>query len=323
MDASAAPTPADATVETAPPTDHHETSQATAATGTSASGTDTPLVLLSLSKIADQLSFDFGDKAPSHITLKRWSSAGELVTARHPDPSSPDRRSLYDLAAMRAIVMDRMASRFAEPPPPSDHDLAAAQLAPPTAELRQLDARLSDIAAQVATIAPALANMAVLADSARTQAARQVSAPAAPAADIAALLNAMQQLRTAVTEQTAALNSAVTRIDRRLDAIESANKSAAELTRAAGDLEHTRKSLMARYDGELTTLRQRLQATDAAGAGRSNAAVEHVVAQLQRAVSRLEQLGPHGLDDAPATVPQATPAQRQALDTHETMVPRG
>ena len=76
-----------------------------------------------------------------------------------------------------------------------------------------------------------------------------------------------------------------------------------KLAAAVSDLEHTRKSLMARYDGEMTAMRMRLEQMQTAA--RDNPGLEVAAARLGQAAYRIES----ALQALPAAPVQAPPQE--------------
>lgn len=235
------------------------------------------LLLLSLADVAQRLARadQLGQRAPALITLKRWSAAKALDRAQHRPAGR--KRPLYDYETVKALCLSRKAGT---------HEILPSQ---PHAE-QHVAAEPSD--------EPAPASHCD---------AQPTGHGDAQAAHHGRLTHPREGASTISTEQYAALGQRLDRLEMQFRVIEqSLDKLLAgqapllsqltQLAAAANSLEHSRKALMLRYDGENTELRARLQAVHGPGA-MGDTSLELTLARLERVAWRLEGGGPRSDKD--------------------------
>jgi len=154
-----------------------------------------------------------GARAPSLVTLKRWSAAGHLEQAQHKVPGRS--RALYRLEMVKQICLAKQPARAQD----------VSQAAPASADLTPVLDRLQALEAQ---------------------ASRQ------------------EQLMVELTAQVSKLHTAVAALD------------------------HVRRSLMTRYDNEMTLLRSRHEQMQ--NAVRDTPSLEVAAARLTQTAHRLEHI---------------------------------
>ncbi len=229
------------------------------------------------------LPTELGAHAPAMITLKRWRAQGLLDAAKHATPGKV--HPLYDYAVIKEFCLQRLPMRtFAEVGAP------AWPRAQPSA------------AAGAAGLA-GLEALAATATSSTSSLAHSIPAPAADRAHAAAdvpdevlerldrleqrMSLHMQQQNQAQAQLLSMMQDLLERtLGQVMERLGSQAEQIAKVAAATADLEHTRKSLMARYDGEITALRARLEQWQAAA--RDNPGLDLTAARLGQAVHRIE-----------------------------------
>jgi hypothetical protein len=226
------------------------------------------------------LPTELGAHAPAMITLKRWRAQGLLDAAKHATPGKV--HPLYDYAVIKEFCLQRLPMRtFAEvgaPAWPRAQPSAATGLAGLEAPLATATSSTSSLAHPIPAPAADRAHAAadvpgeVLERLDRLEQRMSLHMQQQNQAQ-AQLLSMMQDL----LERT--LGQVMERLGSQADQI-------ARVAAATADLEHTRKSLMGRYDGEITALRARLEQWQAAA--RDNPGLDLTAARLGQAAHRIE-----------------------------------
>lgn len=232
--------------------------------------------LMTMLDVAQRLGLptELGAHAPAMITLKRWRAQGLLDAAKHAAPGKV--HPLYDYTVIKEFCLQRLPMRtFAEvgaaawskSQPPEAAPLLAplpssglGSAHPPAAPTRDRAHAPTDITTEVLERLERLEQLMISHMQQQTHAQ-------------AHLLSMMQDL----------VEQAMGRVMGHLD---SQAEQIARVAASTADLEHTRKSLMARYDGETTALRARLEQWQTAS--RDNPGLELAAARLGQAAHRIE-----------------------------------
>ncbi len=111
------------------------------------------------------------------------------------------------------------------------------------------------------------------------QAAAALAPPGTASTDLTPVLERLAGLEAALQAQASQQQAALKEISTHL----------AKLSSAAENLEHTRRSLMTRYDAEMTTLRTRIEQLQSAARESTGPGIDLAAARLSQAASRIEQ----------------------------------
>jgi hypothetical protein len=250
---------------------------------------------------------ELGAHAPALITLKRWSAARYLEGAKHFLPGR--HHPLYNYAVIKEFCLQRLPVRdFAAVSYPAPVRPLLAQAPSEADPSRDLLAPVQAVEPPEELTPEKVAPANPSRGGADTTGAAGDGAPlAGQHREMKAVYQAMAQDLARSQAIQAQMLGTLQDLSNRMDAF---GTQIVKLASAVSDLEHTRKTLMARYDGEMTSLRVRLD--QAQGAARDNPGLEVAAARLGQAVYRIEA----ALQELAATQKGALPmpSSQQASD---------
>lgn len=236
---------------------------------------------MTLVEIAQRLAQpnELGGSAPSLVSLKRWSAAGLLSDAQHVPTGR--KRPAYEYEPIKMLCLARRALRQAAVIPPATSATTADQVSDRAA------ARTGRRSKRLRACRSTDGQAGALAHSATHPAAHPAthSVQLQAAASIAESLDArLHRIEAQLSELTQAV------------AVAAQQQSVlGALAAAVGDLEHTRRTLMLRYD-ENAQMRARLGSGQTgvgplgANAAAGGSDIELTLARLAKVATRLEQL---------------------------------
>lgn len=243
--------------------------------------------LMTLHDAAKRLAMEseLGAHAPALITLKRWSAARHLEGSKHFLPGR--HHPLYNYAVIKEFCLQRLPVRAFTAV--SYHSPARPLLAPepapsepapaPATPQRPVEPEPQPAALQAATPRKPHADEVRLADGAPSS----TPAHANPPRDRG---SGHQESSQDVARAHAFQAQVLGTLQDLSNQMEAFGTHLVKLAAAVSDLEHTRKTLMARYDGEMTSLRMRLEQLQ--GSARDTPGLEVAAARLGHAAHRIE-----------------------------------